>query len=202
MLHQWGIQASLMLRERVHGAWRRPVPTSPPLSRSGSPVLTLVMLLLSSLEPHTTTAACSSSAPFFNSAALPTAAAFTPSQHPAVLSTHPSRHSGYSSTSRLARRRPREWVGRGSDSASLGSAPRSRRGLVMMANPENTQQFRDRELELMFYDEAEVLYMLLQHNNVEDMYCMFFCCGADCAVLCCDCTVVLALACCLGKLLH
>ncbi|CAM9920455.1 unnamed protein product [Ascophyllum nodosum] len=34
--------------------------------------------------------------------------------------------------------------------------PRSKRSELMMANPEGTQQLRDRDLEFMFYDEAQV----------------------------------------------
>lgn len=54
-------------------------------------------------------------------------------------------------------RRPKKW-------ASFNTAPigvrwrywRSVKSKLMMANPEGTQQLRDRDLEFMFYDEAQV----------------------------------------------
>ena len=51
--------------------------------------------------------------------------------------------------------------------------PRSKRSELMMANPEGTQQLRDRDLEFMFYDEAQVrLYMTYNYNYRQFTSCV------------------------------
>lgn len=64
-----------------------------------------------------------------------------------------------------------------------------------MANPENTQQFRDRELELMFYDEAEVHAHAALLYDVEVVYGLLLQYWLCCAVLrlcCCACPGLLS----------
>lgn len=88
--------------------------------------------------------------PFNNDQASPQTRATRPMTHSHAISNHPRR-----SKNRIG---VVGWTGealrRGWNSATSSST--SRTGLRMMANPEGTQQLRDRDLEFMFYDEAQV----------------------------------------------
>lgn len=79
--------------------------------------------------------------------------------------TLPARHSHENASGRsnsVPRRRPRGWVhGEERGGGEFRRCRRAATSRLWMANPEGTQQFRDRDLEFMFYDEAEV--MLLYH---------------------------------------
>lgn len=78
-----------------------------------------------------------------------------PVAHSRVFKNHRRRSQGHVD--------PSGWVGgafrRGWNSARCSSKGGSE--LAMMANPESTQQLRDRDLEFMFYDEAQVGVLLL-----------------------------------------
>lgn len=139
-----------MARARIHGTQHRSMP--PACSSPKYSLLTLILLFLSSSKPQTATGFCSTASfdPYFNSGVVPEAAAFIPPSHVA-LSTQFTKHNNIHSASRFRRRRSRGGLG-------VDSMQR-RRCQIMMANPEGTQQLRDRDLEFMFYDEAEVRHV-------------------------------------------
>lgn len=86
--------------------------------------------------------------------------------HHAGSTQQAARPVAHSRVTRNHRRRPQgrvrasSWAGgafrRDWNSATSSSKGGSRSRLAMMANPEGTQQLRDRDLEFMFYDEAQV----------------------------------------------
>lgn len=140
--------AVVMAGAQIYGKQHRTLPLAP--SPPNTSILTLILLFLSSAKHQTATGVCST-APFniyFNKGgAVPVTSAFIPPPHIAPSSTQFSKYSIHGAT-RIPRRRSRGWLG-------VGSAQR-RRCQVVMANPEGTQQLRDRDLEFMFYDEADV----------------------------------------------
>lgn len=90
--------------------------------------------------------------------------------------TLPSRHSHEHASDRsnsIPRRRPRGWVhGEEGGGGEFRQCRRAATSRLWMANPEGTQQFRDRDLEFMFYDEAEVMLCTMSYRWVVEVVVM------------------------------
>lgn len=121
----------------------------PDFSSAPTCTATVVLLLLSRAQGFISTAR--------------TTPAFTAASCGAARATRGeclASHATTNSHSKFPRHRPRGWTGSAAgDSGSPWRFGRRWRGAtsgLKMANPEGTQQLRDRHLEFLFYDEADV----------------------------------------------
>lgn len=77
----------------------------------------------------------------------------------------------------------------GEGGGDFGRCSRTGTSRLWMANPEGTQQFRDRDLEFMFYDEAEVImeYLLLCQSascTIRTVEVLLLLCYCHCCCCC------------------